>query len=156
MPMTTDLLNGWICVCCFTLNLKVSALPNSSLPNVSWLQLLIVAGKNENLYGSKCVGRCLSFLKPFFTLFQSSPFLKILSVSTKVSPDNMLPFVETESILREGDGRTRAKNGFEIHTDSHSFQLQLEAGTNSHITLINMIWFILSILNYSTLYNCNN
>ena len=65
-------------------NLKVSALPNSSLPNVSWFQLLIVAGKNENLYGFKCVGRCLYFLNPFFTLVQPSPSLKTPSVSTKL------------------------------------------------------------------------
>ena len=44
-----------------------------------------VAGKNENLYGSKCVGRCLNFLNPFF---QNS--IKILSVSTKVSPEIIL------------------------------------------------------------------
>ena len=45
-----------------------------------------------------------------------------------------LTFVETESILRKGDVRTGSENGFKIHTDSHSFQPQLGAGTNSHLS----------------------
>ena len=44
----SGILMGRMCVCCFTPNLKVSALP--SLTHVILFQLLIVSAKNENLY----------------------------------------------------------------------------------------------------------
>ena len=63
--------------------MKVSALSNSSLPNVSWFQLLIVAEKNENLYREVSEFLALALIRP-------SPSIKILSVSTKVTPENYL------------------------------------------------------------------